>query len=131
MSIPSETVIANALLRLIATRPAGSIVAGHAYRELAAVLPDLTIDDVSSFRNPTGSIFAWNVRQAVRHLKCEGWLLETGDQAAHGLWELSETGHQNASAAFPDGDELLAEMMAVDQQSRNGEGGPANGLPGS
>jgi hypothetical protein len=114
VSIPSEPVIENALMRLIAKRPKRSIVAGDAYRELAAVLSGLTIDDVLSFGNPTNSTFAWNVRQAVRHLKIEGWLLETGDQAAHGHWELSEQGYRNVSTAFPHGAELLAEMMAGD-----------------
>jgi hypothetical protein len=98
-------------MHLIDCQPGKSIVAGDAYRELAAALIGLTIDDVSSFRNPTGSQFAWHVRQAVRHLKSGGWLLETCDQMAHGNWALSEKGSQNASAAFLNGDDLLAEMM--------------------
>ena len=67
MAIPSEAVIANALMHLIDCQPGKSIVAGDAYRELAAVLMGLTIDDVSSFRNPTGSQFAL-ILDRVDHL---------------------------------------------------------------
>ena len=110
MSLPHDYLLQDAVMTLIAKQPDFAIASHDAVRLLQQEFPQLTTDEVQVPYRASKSHFANRVQWAAAHLKIDGWLLKA-PVSGKGSWQFTAKARQGWRQAFPNGDELLAEMM--------------------
>lgn len=111
MSIPSESLLRQALMRLIGKRPGFSVVTEDAHHLLKPMFPQLTPEEAEAPYTSNRTRFGNALQVAVNGLRDEGWL-EKPNVSGAGTWRLSSYGQANWNRAFPDPDDLLADLTA-------------------
>lgn len=121
MTIPSTSVTAHAVMRLIGQQPCHSIETDRAYALLAPQFAGLTYAERTEPFHTSPSHFANRVLTAVNSLKNDGWL-ERAPVSGKAVWRFTAKAEANWKNAFPDGNELLAELMAMAESSSGASG---------
>jgi hypothetical protein len=123
MTIPRTSATAHAVMRLIGGQPGHWIETDRAYALLTPQFPELTYAEKTVPFHTSRSHFANRVLTAVNSLKNDGWL-ERAPVSGKAVWRFTAKAEASWGDAFPDADELFAEMLAMAESTAEASGAP-------
>lgn len=114
MALPSDDSIQFELMLLITSAPDGEMHCRDVYRALEKSYPQLTEDEKTVPYRTSVSHFANRVQFAREHLAQKGWMLRPHAGSGRGMWKVSSRGKAEFAKLRVRGDELLAELEALE-----------------